>query len=143
MMFIPWVISIIIQKNTLCASKIRVIYFCPNCVSFFSRKIFFTFKGAAALLPPAPHIHTHPSSCAYGSKYGIYDCILKIQKNRTKSPRFYLRFEQNTYRSLRLKQCVLGSKIWGFYPQDTGLENNLVEIQVMILKEFKAFAVLL
>ena len=132
MMFIPGVKSIIIQKNTLCASKIRVIYCCPNCVNFFRESFLFLFLVAA-----------HPSSFAYGSKYGIYGCILKIQKNRTKSVRFYLRFEQNTYRSLRLNQCVLGSKIWGFYPQDTRLENNLAEIQVIILKEFKAFAVLL
>ena len=60
-----------------------------------------------------------------------------------KSVRFYLRFKQNTYRSLRLKQCVLGSKISGFYSQGKDLENNLDEIQVMILKKFTAFAVLL
>ena len=147
MMFIPGVISIIIQENILCASKIRVIYFYPNCVNFSPEIFLFLFLGGQvggrlpSSLSPSPS--PHPSSCAYGSKYGIYDCILKIQKNRTKSVRFYLRFEQNTYRSLRLKQCVLGSKIWGFYPQGTHLENNLVEIQVTILKKFHAFAVLL
>ena len=135
-MFIPEVISIIIQMNTLCASKIHVIHFCPI-ASLFSLKAF--LRGAAALFPPPPH----PNSCAYGSKYCIYECILKIQKNRMKSVRFYLRFKQSTYWNLRLKQCVLGSKIWGFYPQGKHLEKNLDEIQVMILKKFTAFAVLL
>ena len=33
MIFIFGVIRLIIQKNTLCTNKIRVIYFYPNCVS--------------------------------------------------------------------------------------------------------------
>ena len=71
-----------------------------------------------------------------GFKYGIYDCTLKIQKSRTKSPWFYLRFEENTYRSLRLKQWLLGYKIRRFCPQGTHLENNLSKIHVTVLKKF-------
>ena len=71
MIFISRVISIIIQKNTLCTSKIRVIYFCPNCVSVPSENVIFLFifiylfiyllgggEGDCPLLPP--------SSYAYG-----------------------------------------------------------------------------
>ena len=34
MTFICGIISIIVQKKTLCKNKIRAIYFCPNCVNF-------------------------------------------------------------------------------------------------------------
>ena len=56
MTFISGVISIIIQKNTLC--KIRVIYFVLNCVNFLPVKpsffLFFIFgRAAAPLYPPA------------------------------------------------------------------------------------------
>ena len=40
MIFISGIRSIIIQKNTLCTDKILVIYYCPNCVSFFFPKTF-------------------------------------------------------------------------------------------------------
>ena len=55
MMFIP---GVIIQKKTLWASKIRVIYFCPNCVNFFPESFLFLFLGggcppALPALPPA------------------------------------------------------------------------------------------
>ena len=43
MIFISEVMSIIIQKNTLCANKILVICFCPNCVIFW--------RGPGRLLP--------------------------------------------------------------------------------------------
>ena len=36
MIFISGIISIIIQENTLGKNKLRVIYFCRNCVSFFA-----------------------------------------------------------------------------------------------------------
>ena len=138
-MFIPGVMSIIMQKNTLCASKIRVIYFCPNCVSFFPKSFLsLILEGLLASNPPSPIPWPQlVRLCAYGPKYVIYDCILKIQKNRTKSPRFYLRFEQNAYRSLRLKQCFLGCKVWGFYPQGTHLKNNLVKYMWRSLKNLK------
>ena len=51
MIFISGVISIIIQKNALCTSKIHVIYFCPNSPDTF----IFLFLGAAAA-PPALQI---------------------------------------------------------------------------------------
>ena len=35
--------SIIIQKNMLCANKISVIYFCPNCVNFLPENVHFLF----------------------------------------------------------------------------------------------------
>ena len=41
MIFIYGIISIIIQQNTLCTNKTRVIYFCPNCVNFLPK----TFSG--------------------------------------------------------------------------------------------------
>ena len=68
MIFISRVISIIIQKNTLCTSKIRVIYFCPNCVSVLSENVTFLFiliylfiylffgGRGAELPPPAPQL---------------------------------------------------------------------------------------
>ena len=66
MMFIPGVISIIIQKNKLCANKIRVIYFCPNCVNFLPENfLFFLFLGGR-LPSPAP---SPPSSCAPGKQF--------------------------------------------------------------------------
>ena len=59
--FIPGITSIIIQKKTLCQNKIRVIYFCPNCVNFLREKAhFFYFSGGDGSLPP--------SSCAYAHK---------------------------------------------------------------------------
>ena len=41
MIFISGVMSIIIQKNMLCANKIRMIYFCPNFVNFCHKTFFF------------------------------------------------------------------------------------------------------
>ena len=52
--------------------------FLPELRKFFPRKLsFFIFRGAAALLLPLP-----PSSRAYRSKYGMYDCILKNTKEQ-------------------------------------------------------------
>ena len=54
MIFISGVINIIIQKNTLCTSKVLLIYFCPNCVNFLPENVqfFLSFflKGAAPQL---------------------------------------------------------------------------------------------
>ena len=60
MIFISGLISIIIQKNTLCANKTRVICFLPELRQFFVPKTFiFLFlggrmggAGATAPLPP-------------------------------------------------------------------------------------------
>ena len=41
MILISGVISRIIQKSTLCTNKIRVIYFCSNCVDFLPGKVRF------------------------------------------------------------------------------------------------------
>ena len=46
------VISIIIQKNMLCTNKIRVIYFCPNCVNVLAKSVHVLFLGRQ--LPPCP-----------------------------------------------------------------------------------------
>ena len=60
MIFISGIISIIIQKNTLCTNKFGVTYFCPNWViclpenAHFS--IFFFLKGGR--LPPYPPART-------------------------------------------------------------------------------------
>ena len=43
MVFISGIISIIIQKNMLCTNKIRVIYFCPNCVNFLPKNLYFVY----------------------------------------------------------------------------------------------------
>ena len=60
MIFISGVMSIIIQKNTLCANKILVICFCPNCVisppsppkkRSFSICLFIFWRGPGRLLP--------------------------------------------------------------------------------------------
>ena len=61
MIFISGVMSIIIQKNTLCANKILVICFCPNCVipppppkkkkRSFSIYLFIFWRGPGLLLP--------------------------------------------------------------------------------------------
>ena len=58
MMIISGVMSIIIQKNMLCANKICVIYFSPNCINFLPENIFYFWGGD---WPPCP-----PSSCTYG-----------------------------------------------------------------------------
>ena len=64
-LFISGVISIIVQKNTLCTSKIRVIYFCRNCVNFLPENIyFFLFFGVHLLPTPYPPTLS-PSPYAY------------------------------------------------------------------------------
>ena len=54
MIFISEVIGIIIKKNTLCKSKIRVIYFCPNCVNFSTEKVHFFFLSGGRLPSVTP-----------------------------------------------------------------------------------------
>ena len=47
MILISRVVSIIFQKSKLCRYKIRVIYFCPNCVNFLPGNVHFLFWGEA------------------------------------------------------------------------------------------------
>ena len=71
MIFISGIVSITIQKNTLCTNKTCVIYFCPNCVNVLPKKphnFIVGWKTAHPLSntpphptpPPAP-----PSSCVF------------------------------------------------------------------------------
>ena len=49
--------SIIIQKNTLCANKVGVIYFCQNCVNVLPENVHFLFLfflGGGRLPPHCP-----------------------------------------------------------------------------------------
>ena len=84
MIFIPGIISIIIQKNTWCTSKVHVIYFCSNSVSFLPEKLsYFYFSGTAApcTLPPPPPSPRH-SLCTYASNF-CHDFIIfhcRLQK---------------------------------------------------------------
>ena len=66
-MFIPDVysISIIIQKNTLCAGKVRVIYFCPKT---------FLFLFLRGRLPSYPSTPPAPRSCASGKQFRWNAC---------------------------------------------------------------------
>ena len=61
MIFISGVISIVFQKNTLCKNKIRVIYFCRNCVNFCHNGLFIDFFGGDDCPSPC----CHPISCTY------------------------------------------------------------------------------
>ena len=47
------IISIIFQKNKLCANKIRVIYFCSNCVNFLTENFHFFIIGGTTAPPQA------------------------------------------------------------------------------------------
>ena len=64
MIFISGVISMVFQKNTLCTSKICVIYFCLNrvncCLKLF---IYLFFGGGGRQLPPP--LCCYCSSCTY------------------------------------------------------------------------------
>ena len=51
LIFISGIISIIIQKNTICTNKIRVIHFCPNFVFFLPENVH-SFYFLGWLLPP-------------------------------------------------------------------------------------------
>ena len=53
MIFIFRIISIIFQKNKLCTKKIRVIYFCPNCVNFLPENFHFFIISGTTAPPPA------------------------------------------------------------------------------------------
>ena len=53
MIFISGIITIIIQKNTLCSNKVCVIYFWPNCVNFWLKKFIIYFLRGA-MVPSAP-----------------------------------------------------------------------------------------
>ena len=65
MIFISVAMSIIIQKNKLCPSKIRVIYFCPNCVNCLPEKCsFLKFLEDNCPLPPCSL-----SSCTCGVSF--------------------------------------------------------------------------
>ena len=55
MIFISGVMSLIIQKNRLCSNKIRVIYFCKNCVSLFPKNIHFLNFYLKELLSPSTY----------------------------------------------------------------------------------------
>ena len=66
MIFISGIISIIIQKDTLCTNKIRVIYLLPELSQFFIQKrsffhSFFFFRGGGGRegrdLPPQSREH--------------------------------------------------------------------------------------
>ena len=83
MVFISGVIRIIIQKNTLCANKTRVIYFCPNCVNFlpWKRSFFFFWGGGLGvgrLLPPAPSARTPMQEVKFFQKIINVVCEGKI-----------------------------------------------------------------
>ena len=79
MIFISGVMSIIIQKNTLCANKILVICFCPNCVippppqkkkTFIFYLFIYFLERAGATASPAPQL-VHQWSGSYKSTSGI------------------------------------------------------------------------
>ena len=55
MIFISGVMSITIQKNTLCTNKIRVIHFCLNFLKFLPENVhFLIFWGTTGPCPPPP-----------------------------------------------------------------------------------------
>ena len=64
MIVISGVISIIIQKNTSCTNKIRVIYFCPNCVNFLPENVYlFIFWWFIPRLALESHCFHGHASC--------------------------------------------------------------------------------
>ena len=79
MIFIFGVISIIIQKNTLCTNKIRVIYFWQNYVIFLPKYVHFFFWGGEGgggnCLPLLPS----PSLCGYGCRPQVCNFVNPIQ----------------------------------------------------------------
>ena len=81
MIFIFEIISIIIQKNTLCTNKFCVIYFCPNCVNFLTENanffilfylfIFFFLGGGEGGDWP----HCLPARAPMMAKYFMVKCV--------------------------------------------------------------------
>ena len=82
MIFISGIISIIFQKNKLCTNKIRVIYFCPNCVNFLPEKVhflifFFFFGGGRRLTPcPPPPPARAPRPISQAQKIGVLQVVV-------------------------------------------------------------------
>ena len=77
MMLISGIVSIIIQKNTLCTDKIRVIYFCP--------KTFIFLFSWGKTEPPSD------SPCVYArgsrsNKFYKKDVVKKVCKIQMKAP---------------------------------------------------------
>ena len=87
MIFISGVMSIIVQKNTLCANTVRVIYFCPNCVNFLPENLyFFYFFLGWATAQPGP-----PSSSDYDCLEGtIYLSRNSLQVNQCITTKCYV-----------------------------------------------------
>ena len=88
MIFIYGIISIIIQQNTLCTNKTRVIYFCPNCVNFLPK----TFSGQ--------QLYKRDSDT------GVF---LRILQNFTNT--FFI--EQLRWLHLKIASLLFGWPLWG------------------------------
>ena len=91
MIFISGVISIIVQKNTLCTSKIRVIYFCRKCANFLPENIyFFLFFGVHLLptpYPPPCHPAHTPTWHSYLFMLIWYRSLFNLPKYWRKRPK--------------------------------------------------------